>query len=45
MINKYSQHSGVPPTQIKNCIEAKKKAMNNKTIMPKLRGSQKKSKK
>ena len=40
MINKYSQRSGVPPTQIKNCIEAKKKVINSKTNTkkPNLRG-------
>jgi hypothetical protein len=40
MINKYSQHSGVPPTQIKNCIETKKKVINSKTNTkkPTLRG-------
>jgi hypothetical protein len=40
MINKYSQRSGVPPTQIKNCIELKKKVINSKsnTKKPTLRG-------
>ena len=42
MINEYSKRTGVPMTDIKNCVEAKKKAMNNKTIMPNLRGNQKK---
>jgi len=32
MINKYSQNSGVPPTQIKNCIEAKKKEIKKKLL-------------
>ncbi len=34
MIDKYSKQSGVPSTQIKNCIESKKKIINNNTVMP-----------
>jgi hypothetical protein len=42
MIDKYSKRSGVPSTQIKNCIESKKKIINN-TVKPKpnLRSNQK----
>lgn len=32
MINKYAKTRGIPEYQIKNCIETKKKAMNNNTI-------------
>jgi hypothetical protein len=35
MIDKYSKQSGVPSTQIKNCIESKKKIINNNTVKPK----------
>ena len=41
MINKYSQRSGVPPTQIKNCIEAKKKVINTVKPKPNLRSNKK----
>ena len=34
MIDKYSQRSGVPSTQIKNCIEAKKREMNSECHSP-----------
>lgn len=32
MVNKYAKTRGIPEYQIKNCIETKKKAMNNNTI-------------
>jgi hypothetical protein len=32
MITKYSKSRGIPEYQIKNCIETKKKALNNNTI-------------
>ena len=40
IIDKYSKRSGVPSTQIKNCIEAKKTVINSKTNTkkPNLRG-------
>jgi hypothetical protein len=41
MINKYSQRSGVPPTQIKNCIESKKKVINTVKPKPNLRSNKK----
>jgi len=32
MINKYAKTRGIPEYQIKNCVEAKKKAINNNNI-------------
>jgi hypothetical protein len=41
MIEKYSKINGVPPTQIKNCIEGKKKAINTVKPKPNLRSNKK----
>jgi hypothetical protein len=43
MINKYAKTRGIPEYQIKNCIETKKKAMNNtiKVKKPNLRSVKK----
>jgi hypothetical protein len=41
MIDKYSKQSGVPSTQIKNCIESKKKVINTVKSKPNLRSNKK----